>query len=91
MQVKIKNWNINYEVEGKGEPIILLHGWLTDLESMRPLTTNFVNNFKVYLVDVEKKKKSDLPAEPLNSKDFAEFLKEFMEKLNIENPVLIGH
>ncbi len=91
MQVKIKDWNINYEVEGDGEPIIFLHGWLTDLESMRPLTTNLVKKFKVYLVDVVGFGKSDLPEEPLNSQDFAEFLKEFMEKLKIENPVLIGH
>ena len=91
MQIKIKNWNINYETYGEGEPIILLHGWLTDLESMKPLTTNLVKNFKVYLVDVVGFGKSDLPEEPLNSNDFSEFLKEFIEKLNIENPVLIGH
>lgn len=91
MQIKIKDWNINYEVEGEGSPIILLHGWLTNLESMRPLTTNLVKNFKVYLVDVVGFGKSDLPEEPLNSNDFAEFLKEFMEKLEIENPILIGH
>ena len=47
LQIKIKEWNINYEVEGEGEPIILLHGWLTDLESMRPLTTNLVKKFKI--------------------------------------------
>ncbi len=91
MIIKIKNWDINYEVEGQGQPVILLHGWLTDLETMRPLTTNLVKNFKVYLVDVVGFGKSSLPDEPLNSVDFAEFLKEFMEKLNIENPVLIGH
>ena len=91
MQVKIKDWDINYEVEGKGEPVVLLHGWLTDLETMRPLTTNLVKTHKVYLVDVVGFGKSSLPKEPLNSQDFAEFLKEFLDKLNIKNPVLIGH
>ena len=91
MQVKIKDWNINYEVQGEGEPVVFLHGWLTDLESMRPLTTNLVKTHKVYLVDVVGFGKSSLPKEPLNSEDFAEFLKEFLNKLHIENPVLIGH
>ena len=91
MQVKINNWNINYEVQGEGEPVILLHGWLTDLETMRPLTTNLVKNFKVYLVDVVGFGKSSLPDEPLNSEDFAKFLRDFMKQLNIVNPVLIGH
>ena len=44
LQVKINKWNINYEVVGKGNPIIMLHGWLTDLETMRPLTTNLSRN-----------------------------------------------
>ena len=91
MQIKIKERNINYEVEEEGKPVILLHGWLTDLESMRPLTVNLVKKFKVYLVDVVGFGKSDLPNEPLNSNDFGDFLKEFTEKLDIKNPVLIGH
>ena len=91
MQVKIKDWNINYEVYGKGEPVVFLHGWLTDLETMKPISTNLMKTHKVYLVDVVGFGKSSLPKEPLNSNDFAEFLKEFLEKLNIKNPVLIGH
>ena len=76
MQVKIKNWDINYEVLGEGEPVVFLHGWLTDLESMRPLTTELVKTHKIYLVDVVGFGKSSLPKEPLNSQDFAEFLKD---------------
>ena len=91
MQVKIKEYNINYEVIGEGKPIIMLHGWLTDLESMRPLTSNLSKRFKIYLVDVIGFGKSDLPENPLTSNDFGDFLKEFVEKLNIENPILIGH
>ena len=91
LNIKIKDWNINYEVHGEGEPVIFLHGWLADLETMRPLTTNLVKNFKVYLVDIVGFGKSDLPEEPLNSQDFAEFLQEFIKKLKIENSVLIGH
>ena len=48
-------------------------------------------NFKVYLVDVVGFGKSDLPEHPLSSDDFGNFLKEFLEKLNIVNPILIGH
>ena len=48
-------------------------------------------DFKVYLVDVVGFGKSDLPEHPLNSDDFGNFLKEFLEKLNIVNPILIGH
>lgn len=91
MQVKIKDWNINYEIMGQGNPVILLHGWLTDLETMRPIANSLCQNFKVYLVDVVGFGKSDLPEHPLHTDDFGDFLKEFVEKLDIKNPILIGH
>lgn len=91
MQVKINDWNINYEVLGKGNPVILLHGWLATLETMRPIANNLSQNFKVYLVDVIGFGKSDLPEHPLNSDDFGNFLKDFVDKLEIKNPILIGH
>ena len=91
LQIKVKDWNINYETYGEGNPVVLLHGWLTDLETMRPLADGLAKNFKVYLIDVVGFGKSDLPKEPLTTNDFGDFLKELLENLKIENPVLIGH
>lgn len=91
MQIKVKNWNINYEVLGEGTPVVLLHGWLTDLETMRPIAENLKTKFKVYLIDVVGFGKSSLPEHPLNTNDFGDFLKELLEALKIENPILIGH
>lgn len=91
MQVKINNWNINYEVMGEGYPIVILHGWLANIETMRPLANGLYQNFKVYLVDVVGFGKSDLPEHPLNSDDFGNFLRDFLKALNIEKPILIGH
>lgn len=89
MQTKVKDWNINYEVLGEGNPIIMLHGWLATLETMRPLANNLSRFFKVYLVDVVGFGKSDMPEHPLKSDDFGEFLQIFMKNLKIKNPILI--
>ena len=91
MQVKIKDWNIDYEIIGEGNPVILLHGWLCDRETMRPIANSLCQNFKVYLVDIVGFGKSDLPDYPLNTNDFGDFLAEFVNKLEIKNPILIGH
>lgn len=91
MQVKIHDWNINYEIIGEGNPVILLHGWLCNLETMMPIANSLSQYFKVYLVDIVGFGKSDLPEHPLNTDDFGDFLKEFVEKLEIKNPILIGH
>lgn len=91
MQVKIKDWNIYYETVGEGNPVILLHGWLANIDTMRPIATSLSKNFKVYLVDIVGFGKSDLPDCPLNTNDFGDFLEEFINKLEIKNPILIGH
>ena len=91
MQIKVKDWNINYEVLGEGTPIVLLHGWLTDLETMRPIANALKDKFKVYLIDVVGFGKSSLPEHPLNTNEFGDFLKELLDNLKIENPILVGH
>lgn len=92
MELELKNGKkINYEIIGEGNPIVILHGWLASLETMRPLANYLSKNFKVYLVDIIGFGKSDLPDRPYNTNDFGDFLKEFIERLNIDLPILIGH
>lgn len=91
LDLKINNWNIYYEVMGEGNPVVLVHGWLANIETMRPLANNLSKNFKVYMLDVVGFGKSDLPDHPLNSDQFGEFLRDFVNELHIENPILIGH
>lgn len=91
MQVKIGNSNIYYEVLGEGNPVILLHGWLTDMETMRPIANSLMQNFKVYLVDVVGFGKSDLLTKPINTDEYGDFLDGFCKELKIEKPILIGH
>lgn len=91
LQININGYKINYEVEGEGKNVILLHGWLANLETMKPIANHLKKHFKVYNVDIIGFGKSDLPKEPLYTDDFGNFLKDFIKVLNIENPILIGH
>lgn len=91
LQIEIDGYKINYELEGEGKNVILLHGWLASLETMRPIANYLKKHFKVYNVDVIGFGKSDLPKEAMHTDDFGDFLKKFIDKLNIENPILIGH
>ena len=91
MEIIINNRKINYEIEGEGKPLILLHGWLASLETMKPLQKHLAKNFKVYNVDIIGFGKSELPEKPMNTDDFGDFLASFIKELNIESPILIGH
>lgn len=91
METIINNKKINYEVQGEGKPIILLHGWLASLETMKPLQKYLSNWFKVYNVDIIGFGKSELPDKPMNTDDYGDFLNNFISTLEIEKPILIGH
>lgn len=91
MEIQVKGKKINYEVTGQGTPIVLLHGWLASLETMAPLARHLEKNFKVYSIDIIGFGKSELPDNPFHTDDFGDFLKELLEKLEIKNPILIGH
>ena len=91
MEIIINDKRINYEVQGEGKPIILLHGWLASLETMKPLQKYLSNWFKVYNLDIIGFGKSELPNEPMSTDDYGNFLNNFITALKIENPILIGH
>lgn len=90
MNIKVNGLNINYEVSGEGVPVILLHGWLCSLETMKPIE-KALQNFKVYNVDLPGFGKSDMIKKPFSTNDFGDSLDEFIRILKIQNPILIGH
>lgn len=91
MEAIVNGKKINYEVTGNGKPVVLLHGWLASLETMKPLAKALESKFKVYNIDIIGFGKSDLPDIPLNTDGFGDFLKSLLQELKIENPILIGH
>lgn len=91
MEIMVNGKKINYEITGDGKPVVLLHGWLANLETMKPLAKALSQKFKVYNIDIIGFGKSQLPDNPLNTDDFGNFLKTLLQELKIENPILIGH
>ncbi len=91
MYVTIKEKQVNYEVEGEGKNVILLPGWLCDHKALAPIANHLKKKFKVYSIDVVGFGKSELPDKPYNTDEYGDWLKELIEKLEIDNPILIGH
>lgn len=93
METIIKGKKVNYKLIGKekGKSIVLLPGWLCDHTALDPIAQHLKENFKVYMIDVVGFGKSELPEEPMNTNDYGDWLKELLENLKIEEPILIGH
>lgn len=87
----VRGGNLNYVVSGNGPDMILLHGWGQNIEMMKPLADHLQQNFRVYIIDFPGFGMSDEPKEPWGVEDYALALREFIEQLNINNPILLGH
>lgn len=83
--------NINYEVVGNNEPIILLHGWGTNLETFSNLKKDLSISHKVYLIDLPGFGKSDEPEIPFSLNDYCNLLNELIDKIVKSPPIILGH
>lgn len=92
----IKNINgidINYINYGnsEGDNIVLLHGWGQNIEMMKPVGDPLSQKFNITIVDLPGYGKSSEPKEVWTVYDYADAIKQLLDSLNIDNPIMIGH
>ena len=91
MKINVKELNINYIQYGKGKDILLLHGWGQNIQMMKPLGDGFCDRFRITILDLPGFGQSDEPKETWNIEKYNEMLEEFIEKLDIKKPIVIGN
>ena len=88
---KVNGLNINYIVEGQGEPIMVLHGWGCNINTVLSIVNILKDRYKVYALDLPGFGESEEPKEPIGSFEYAEILKNFMIDEGIEKADFLGH
>ena len=88
--VSVNGKNIYYEVYGKGKPLFLLHGYTASLKSWPPYVDDYIDNYEVYLIDLNGHGKSDTFTETLSIKTVAEDLNALILYLKLEKIKAIG-
>lgn len=91
MKITIRNININYIQYGSGKDIVLLHGWGQNIEMMKPLGDRLQKKYKITILDFPGFGGSDEPSEAFGIDDYTSVLDEFLKKLNIKKPIIMGH
>ena len=91
MKINIDGLNINYIDDGKGEAVLFLHGWGSSTIPFTRLINTLKETHRVVAIDFPGCGESDTMSEPWDIDDYCNFVLKVIEKLNIENPVLIGH
>lgn len=89
--INLLNTNIKYIEVGEGSPVVILHGWGANIESVMPIVNSIPKGHKVYAYDAPGFGDSDDPKEALSTWDYSKYLEEFLKKKNIKKAVFIGH
>lgn len=91
MEVTVKNLNIHYEESGTGHDVLLLHGWNSSWEVYKGIMNSLSGLCHFVALDFPGCNKSETMKEVWDTKDYADFVLEFIEKTNLHNPILVGH
>lgn len=89
--ITINGINVHYRQVGKGEPIILMHGWGCDSSTMSLFERVGLERHEVFNIDLPGFGKSDEPPTPWTVEDYTRMLEEFVKLNAIKNPILLGH
>ena len=81
-----------YQVFGDGEKnIIILPGWGETRESFNYLIDYFKSDYKIYIIDYPGFGNSPFPKKDLQIYDYATLIIDFLNDLEIHNPIIISH
>lgn len=90
-KVKVKDAEIYYEIYGKGEPLLLLHGNSQSISAFKKQIKSFEKEYKVIAVDTRGQGKStDLSTGALSYNLFAEDMKTLLDSLHISKTNILG-
>lgn len=92
MYIKIEDITIYYEKYGnKNQTLLILPGWGNNRITFNYLINELKDYFTIYILDYPGFGNSTFPNRDLTIYDYANIINQFIIKLNINNPILIGH
>lgn len=91
MKMIVDGLAVNYEDQGNGKSLLLLHGWQQDLGTFDQLNSLLEKNFRVIRLDLPGFGDSELPKETWGVNDYAKFVRAFCDKLDVEPEIIAGH
>ena len=84
--------SINYEDQGQGQPLILLHGFGASTYSWRHVMPHFSRSYRVIAIDLKGFGLSDKPLDDdYTVRDQSRIISEFIRVHHLENVILAGH
>ncbi len=82
---------VHYEAYGRGQPVILLHGWLGSWGYWLKTMESLKNQYRCYALDFWGFGDSGKRRSSYQVSDFVGLVDQFMDRLGIESAPVVGH
>ena len=92
MTEQVKGTTVSCEIQGDGKSrVVLLHGWGCDKKMMQPVADALKADHQVLLIDFPGHGESGRPPEPWGVPEYAECLKELLDRTGFAPCSVIAH
>lgn len=91
MLINIKGKKIDFIREGRGEPIIFLHGWGGNINSLKGIADLVKTNHQVIRLSLPGFGLSNLPDSSWGTKEYADVILSFIKSIKLKKVILFGH
>ncbi len=88
--VEVNGTQIYYEVYGKGEPLLFIHGYTQSSVAWKGFVDEYANDYEVYLIDLRGHGKSEALKETFSVKQSTEDVLALLKYLKFEKIKAIG-
>lgn len=91
METVINGMRVSYIDQGSGPAVLLLHGWAAPASTYRLIIDHLSASHRVIAPDLPGHGDSAEPPEPWNVDRFVDFTEAFVQKIGLDEAVLMGH
>jgi pimeloyl-ACP methyl ester carboxylesterase len=91
MQVIASDLMISYTRQGKGKPVVILHGWGDDSRSWQKFAAELAKHYDVVVPDLPGFGNSQAPQAPWGLDEYAKMVATFLQKLGVKPYAILGH
>lgn len=91
MNMKVNNLEIQVDVQGQGNCVVLLHGWGQNRHMMQFIAYHLKDSYQVVNLDLPGFGESETPNTVWSTQDYADFIYDLVQMFDGKNVILIGH
>ena len=91
-KIIVNNLATEYTEDGQGPTVLMLHGWWRNISDFDAIVRKLKEKYRIIRVDLPGFGGTEMPKDKVwNLNDYANFIKSFIEKIDIKPNILLGH